>query len=154
MAALAEHQRATSPREDVTQEPTQGMSSTRSSATAQAELEALLLLAAGIDGRRAAVHFDAAFVECVVRRRQGHPVTVARADSARRGGGRAEGAAELTVPAGVLAGPLAGRLAREVILEPSLGICRVRSATSSRSLIAASSSTCSSRNHSRNCSLW
>jgi hypothetical protein len=53
------------------------MSSTRSSATAQAELEALDLLTAGIDGRRAAVDLDAAFVDCVVARRQGHPVTVA-----------------------------------------------------------------------------
>ena len=53
------------------------MSSTRSSATAQAELEALVLLAAGIDRRRAAVDLDAAFVDCVVARRQGHPVAVA-----------------------------------------------------------------------------
>jgi hypothetical protein len=53
------------------------MSSTRSSATAQAELEALVLLAAGIDRRRAAVDLDAAFVDCVVARRQRHPVAVA-----------------------------------------------------------------------------
>jgi hypothetical protein len=53
------------------------MSSTRSSATARAELEALGLLAAGIDRRRAAVDLDAAFVDCVVARRQGHAVAVA-----------------------------------------------------------------------------
>ena len=53
------------------------MSSTRSSAPAQAELEALVLLAAGIDRRRAAVDLDAAFVDCVVARRRGHPVAVA-----------------------------------------------------------------------------
>ena len=53
------------------------MSSTRSSATAQAELGALVLLAAVIDRRRAAVDLDAAFVDCVVARRQGHPVAVA-----------------------------------------------------------------------------
>jgi len=53
------------------------MSSTGSSATARAELEALGVLAAGIDTRRAAVALDAAFVDCVVTRRQGHPVAVA-----------------------------------------------------------------------------
>jgi hypothetical protein len=54
------------------------MSPTRSSsATAQAELEAPLSLVAGIDGRRAAADVDAAFVDCVVARRQGHLVAVA-----------------------------------------------------------------------------
>jgi hypothetical protein len=55
------------------------MSSTRSSATARAELEALGLPAAGTDWRPAAVDLDTAFVDCVVARRQGHPVAVARA---------------------------------------------------------------------------
>jgi hypothetical protein len=53
------------------------MSSTRSSATAQAELKALLLLAAGTDRRHAAADLDAALVDCVVARRQSHPVAVA-----------------------------------------------------------------------------
>ena len=53
------------------------MSSTRSSATVRPELEALGLLAAGIDTRRAAVDLDTAFVDCVVARCQAHPVAVA-----------------------------------------------------------------------------
>jgi hypothetical protein len=53
------------------------MSSIRSSATAQAELEALRLLAAGIDTQRAAVDLDAAFVDGVIARRQGHPAALA-----------------------------------------------------------------------------
>ena len=46
------------------------MSSTRSSAGAQPEFEALVVLAAGIDRRRAAAVLDAAFVDCVLTRRR------------------------------------------------------------------------------------
>jgi len=53
------------------------MFSTRSSATAPAALEALLLPAAGNDRRRAAVALDAAFVDGVSARRQGHPAALA-----------------------------------------------------------------------------
>jgi hypothetical protein len=53
------------------------MSSTRSSATAQTELEALLLRTAGMVRRRPPVELDGAFVDCVVARRQGHAVAVA-----------------------------------------------------------------------------
>jgi hypothetical protein len=52
------------------------MSPTRP-ATAPAALEALLLPAAGIDRGRAAVDLDAAFVDGVIARRQGHPAALA-----------------------------------------------------------------------------
>ena len=69
-------------------------------------------------------YLDAAFVDCIVARRQGHPVAVARTRIRPVGTAGAALRARLNeVPAGVLAGPLAGRLAREVILSSS-GICR------------------------------
>ena len=53
------------------------MSPTRSSATAPAALDALLLPAAGTDRRRATADLDAAFVDGVITRRQGHPAALA-----------------------------------------------------------------------------
>jgi hypothetical protein len=63
-------------------------------------------------------YLDAAFVDCIVARRQGHPVVVARTRIRPVGTAGAALTARLNeVPAGLLAGPLAGRLAREVPLE-------------------------------------